>query len=645
MLPAHVPILLQILPSLVPGMTSISEVEVPEPRDLDEYVRNRRAAIALGKALFWDMQLGSDGIVACATCHFHAGADPRVKNQIKAIGGTYFHGNPNHTLSASDYPFHELSDPDDTFSTVLRDTPNRTVSQGVTLHEFVDIVPGSAEDIGEVVFDPDFNVGGVNVRRGAATNAPTAFDSVFNFRQLTVAASQDIFNGVNQWGERTPDVRVFENVRGALSPVAVAIDRASLASQAMDPPVSFFEMSYRGRTFPKIGKKMLSLVPLAKQEIARDDSVLGRMVRPSGTGLKRSYEALIKQAFHRRWWNSRDIVTFPGGTPVIGPRPNRPLTTDEFTQIEANFSLFFGLAVQLYQSTLVSEETTFDRALRGEVELTWEQEQGMRIFYGAPDAFGRTANCATCHSGPELTTQSVANAEHNRVERIPMLFGPMSLIDVGTRNIGVRRSTDAPAMATVVPGVGPLSFARWAQLGNDIHFELQPPIDPNERSSAVLGAYKVVGLRNVELTGPYFHNGGIGTLRQVVDFFNRGTDFPVDDADNIDPIVTTPLGLNQTEKCWLVEFLRALTDPRVRLQQAPFDHPQLFVPDGHEGDSTFVVDDGHGRGVDIIREISAVGRNGGPPLSTFLDLDPHDPGDGSSGGAIGHGYGPRMCVQ
>ena len=34
-------------------------------------------ALALGKALFWDMQVGSDGLHACATCHFHAGADPR----------------------------------------------------------------------------------------------------------------------------------------------------------------------------------------------------------------------------------------------------------------------------------------------------------------------------------------------------------------------------------------------------------------------------------------------------------------------------------------------------------------------------------------------------------------------------------------
>ena len=40
----------------------------------------------LGKALFWDMQVGSDGIQACATCHFQAGADVRSKNQVATQG-------------------------------------------------------------------------------------------------------------------------------------------------------------------------------------------------------------------------------------------------------------------------------------------------------------------------------------------------------------------------------------------------------------------------------------------------------------------------------------------------------------------------------------------------------------------------------
>ncbi|RQW76984.1 MAG: hypothetical protein EHM62_09045, partial [Methylococcus sp.] len=34
-------------------------------------VTNAATVIQLGKALFWDMNVGSDGM-ACASCHFHA---------------------------------------------------------------------------------------------------------------------------------------------------------------------------------------------------------------------------------------------------------------------------------------------------------------------------------------------------------------------------------------------------------------------------------------------------------------------------------------------------------------------------------------------------------------------------------------------
>jgi len=44
-------------------------------------VVDKNMAIALGKALFWDMNVGSDG-QACGSCHFKAGADSRTINQV-----------------------------------------------------------------------------------------------------------------------------------------------------------------------------------------------------------------------------------------------------------------------------------------------------------------------------------------------------------------------------------------------------------------------------------------------------------------------------------------------------------------------------------------------------------------------------------
>jgi hypothetical protein len=76
----------------------------------------RLAAETLGKALFWDMQVGSDSVQACGTCHFSGGADSRSKNQLNpnTLGGdtSLQVAGPNEDVVASDFPFHKLADPD-----------------------------------------------------------------------------------------------------------------------------------------------------------------------------------------------------------------------------------------------------------------------------------------------------------------------------------------------------------------------------------------------------------------------------------------------------------------------------------------------------------------------------------------------------
>ena len=105
-----------------------------------------------------------------------------------------------------------------------------------------------------------------------------------------------------------------------------------------------------------------------------------------------------------------------------------------------------------------------------------------------------------------------------------------------------------------------------------------PPLQPGERV-AVDGSFKTPGLRNVALTAPYFHNGGQLALAQVVEFYNRGSDFGAQNADSFDPNIQ-PLGLTAGERSDLVAFLEALTDDRVRRERAPFDHPSISLPNG-----------------------------------------------------------------
>jgi hypothetical protein len=139
----------------------------------------------------------------------------------------------------------------------------------------------------------------------------------------------------------------------------------------------------------------------------------------------------------------------------------------------------------------------------------------------------------------------------------------------------------------------------------------------------VEGAFKIPSLRNVALTAPYFHNGDALTLREVVEFYSRGGNVaPLNQLSDGAPI--EPLGvpgLTGAEVDALVAFMEALTDERVRYAQAPFDHPELFVPNGHPGDHTFTIDaDGDGQADDLFERIPAVGAEGGPELAGFLEF-------------------------
>ena len=121
-----------------------------------------------------------------------------------------------------------------------------------------------------------------------------------------------------------------------------------------------------------------------------------------------------------------------------------------------------------------------------------------------------------------------------------------------------------------------------------------------------------------ELTGPYYHNGGQATLEQVIQFYDRGGDFREENIANVDPKMRD-LNLTDEEKAELVAFLKALTDERVKYEKGPFDHPEIFVPNGSPVygpkylprpiPDRFV----SGKAVDNIIHVPAVGRTGRRP--------------------------------
>jgi cytochrome c peroxidase len=74
------------------------------------------------------------------------------------------------------------------------------------------------------------------------------------------------------------------------------------------------------------------------------------------------------------------------------------------------------------------------------------------------------------------------------------------------------------------------------------------------------GAYKATTLINIELTGPYMHDGRFKTLREVIDFYSEGVHY----SPYVDPLMEWVhyggVQLTESEKDDLMAFLKTLTD-------------------------------------------------------------------------------------
>lgn len=628
----------ELFPDSNPGPGTLKALRPKGIPELATYIRDRRAAIALGKALFWDMQVGSDGIQACGTCHFRAGADPRSINQANPGGAN----NPdltvnvglNHKLSAADFPLHQLADPTSRTSQVLRDNDDVISSQGVKLSRFVRAVPGADRDVTVPVPDDVFNINGLNSRRAEPRNTPTMINAAFNRDAFWDGRAETVFNGVSVFGVRDQSAQVLKAGDDSLSLVKIRINHAALASQAVGPPLSDREMGSLGRTFYDVGKRLVSARPLAKQKVDRHDSVLADYRNDDGRdarGLEGTYGKMIEEAFRKTWWRSDKIaIRQPDGSTTIANRPNRRLLANEYTMKEYNFSLYFGLAVQLYEMTLISDDSPVDRYFEGNHRaLTAQQLRGLAIFTG-------DAACAGCHSGAETSDNSnrilmgaTVNGVKQPAELVERMFnGNCEVVayDQSYYNLSVRPFEEDSGLGTRDPFGNPgalidvltsppAQIPSAELLTQPMPNIANPAMTIGERTST--RSFKTPLLRNIELTAPYFHNGGQATLLQVVNFYNRGGDFREHNAQFID-FEIGKLNLTPQDLDDLVAFLKGLTDQRVLYRSAPFDSPQLFVPNGHRVVNGVAAVGNDGTAADIMMEVPAVGRNGGAPLKGFL---------------------------
>ncbi|GDX93529.1 hypothetical protein LBMAG46_35380 [Planctomycetia bacterium] len=405
-------------------------------------------------------------------------------------------------------------------------------------------------------------------RRELPRNAPSVINAVFSDRLFHDGRADSVFNGYDHLGDEAGVDGYGKWVvrNGRWCRVLVRLPDAALASQATAPLLSASEMSWFGRQYHHVARKLLDRVPLSQQQVAGSDSHLGTLVRDGKVML--TYRQLIQRAFCDEWWCGGEV-------PAVAERDALTGQALRLQQVEANFSLFWGVAVMAYQQRLVSDQSEFDELMRlrraGESVTAGkspEQAAQAKAILAGFRAFQDHA-CADCHRGPEFAGGTRATVfgpvlefedpldplndaglenqflvflggggagRDERIER--MLFWPdraPRFYDSGYYNIGV--TSDRPvslqsgltaeqqSCVRLDPGVGgvvELDFRSESDalqsiagtFGQGMPMPLLLRTSPlpfslarrrAERWSVVQGAFRTPGLRNIALTAPYFH--------------------------------------------------------------------------------------------------------------------------------------------
>ncbi|MBN1641951.1 MAG: hypothetical protein JXA09_12015 [Anaerolineae bacterium] len=178
-----------------------------------------------------------------------------------------------------------------------------------------------------------------------------------------------------------------------------------------------------------------------------------------------------------------------------------------------------------------------------------EEWKGLQLFMGENNNDGildkgEGAMCSACHVADWTEDPgNVVVPSWAPVGRVPPMF-----TDFTFDNLGVPRNAEYPLESA------PLDLGLGTIVG-----------DPAEN-----GKFKVMTLRNIDLTAPYAHNGGFETLKEITHFYNtrdvpgalpKGQDWPmpeVPETINVDELGN--LGLRDKDEDALVEFMKTLSD-------------------------------------------------------------------------------------
>lgn len=191
-----------------------------------------------------------------------------------------------------------------------------------------------------------------------------------------------------------------------------------------------------------------------------------------------------------------------------------------------------GMALASYQRTLNAANSSFDRWYFGKQDeaVTKQVKRGFKIFTG-------NGACSSCHLIKEDYALFTDHQLHNTGLGYQTSMGIKPTKHKVQLAPGIYTDMDMETIRTV-------SRPKENDLGL---YEITE--NPNDRWK-----FRTPPLRNVALTSPYMHDGSMKTLREVIEFYNRGGV----ENELLSPLIK-PLKLAEDEINDLIIFLESLT--------------------------------------------------------------------------------------
>jgi cytochrome c peroxidase len=194
-------------------------------------------------------------------------------------------------------------------------------------------------------------------------------------------------------------------------------------------------------------------------------------------------------------------------------------------------------AIAAYERTLASFDAGFDHFIAGAANaISDSAKRGWELF-------NAKARCHLCHA---LTDN----------QRDATLFIDNDFHNIG---IGILRHHVAPLaqQAERELAQGHLAAIDTAAITSEMSVLGRFLVT---RKQSDIASFKTPGLRNLLVTGPYFHDGSMQTLWDVMDHYNKGDGItnPWLDKD------MQPLALSESEIDDVVAFLASLTSPQYK---------------------------------------------------------------------------------